>query len=386
MTYPTSICISVWRSACARAGSMITLAARSCASSDRSILRGPREAWLDSNYRKKEQQLTCREDLSWSAPEVLWSKATRTRRAMSEKPSNHTMVSVLCTCKRMLPANVPFVPKPFHLMIAGILLYLTLARWTFRPRKKIFSHPPARPPPPPGIFYEKSPPPLPAPRTPPSLPWAEKIKNIRNVNLTLGSKQYRFGECVWKWNCSQTQPWSSFPCRFGKRQGKPPKKRGFLMQLAEPLKSLGKKGKTLKIARSSLKRKKARKSKRARKRRLGRGGFLIRNTKFRANGHAPNSVAFHPQPPIASEFGCTSSAAPTHTANRKLGCCPSTVLRVALWCAFIWEDNKTVLGTNPHEDGNSEKLTMKKWWLFGCRFFHGLVPIFSRLTPIFHGL
>ena len=39
--------------------------------------------------------------------------------------------------------------------------------------------------------------------------------------------------------------------------------------LAELLKSLGKKGKTLKIARNSLKRKEARKSKKARKRRLG---------------------------------------------------------------------------------------------------------------------
>ena len=44
--------------------------------------------------------------------------------------------------------------------------------------------------------------------------------------------------------------------------------------LAEPLKSLGKKGKTLKIARNSSKRKKARKSKKARKRRLGLGGNL----------------------------------------------------------------------------------------------------------------
>ena len=40
--------------------------------------------------------------------------------------------------------------------------------------------------------------------------------------------------------------------------------------LAEPLKSLGKKGKTLKITRTSLKRKKARKSKKARKRRFGK--------------------------------------------------------------------------------------------------------------------
>ena len=41
--------------------------------------------------------------------------------------------------------------------------------------------------------------------------------------------------------------------------------------LAEPLKSMGKKGKALKIARNSLRRKKARKSKKARKRRLGLG-------------------------------------------------------------------------------------------------------------------
>ena len=39
--------------------------------------------------------------------------------------------------------------------------------------------------------------------------------------------------------------------------------------LAEPLKSWAKKGETLKIARHSLKRKKARKSKKARTRRLG---------------------------------------------------------------------------------------------------------------------
>ena len=32
-----------------------------------------------------------------------------------------------------------------------------------------------------------------------------------------------------------------------------------------------------------------------------------------------------------------------------------------------------------HEDGNGEKLTVKKWWLFGCRFFHGL-------RRVFHGL
>ena len=38
------------------------------------------------------------------------------------------------------------------------------------------------------------------------------------------------------------------------------------------------------------------------------------------------------------------------------------------------------------EDVNGEKLTVKKWWIFGADFFHGLVPIFSRFTPIFHGL
>ena len=38
-----------------------------------------------------------------------------------------------------------------------------------------------------------------------------------------------------------------------------------------------------------------------------------------------------------------------------------------------------------HEDGNGEKLTVKKWWLFGCRFFHGLVPIFHGLRRFFTG-
>ena len=90
-------------------------------------------------------------------------------------------------------------------------------------------------------------------------------------------------KCQKVWNSAETilpfsccplvflwlKPWSSFPCLFGKRQGKPPRKQGFLM-LAEPLKSLRMKGKPLKIARNSLKRKKARKSKKARKRRLGR--------------------------------------------------------------------------------------------------------------------
>ena len=61
---------------------------------------------------------------------------------------------------------------------------------------------------------------------------------------------------------------------FWKWQGKPPKKQGFFI-VAEPLKSLGKKGKTRKKARNSLERKKARKSKKARKRRLGIRNFSI---------------------------------------------------------------------------------------------------------------
>ena len=55
-------------------------------------------------------------------------------------------------------------------------------------------------------------------------------------------------------------PCSSFPCFFGKRQGKPPKRQGFFLS-SEPLKSLGKKGKTRKKARNCLEWKKARKSK-----------------------------------------------------------------------------------------------------------------------------
>ena len=74
------------------------------------------------------------------------------------------------------------------------------------------------------------------------------------------------------WNLEA--PWSSFPCLFGKQQGKPPKRQGFLL-LAEPRKSLGKKGKTLKIARHSSKRKKARKTKKARKRRLGQWAWYL---------------------------------------------------------------------------------------------------------------
>ena len=39
----------------------------------------------------------------------------------------------------------------------------------------------------------------------------------------------------------------------------------------------------------------------------------------------------------------------------------------------------TKTGKTNHEDVNGEKLTVKKWWLFGCRFFHGL-------RRVFHGL
>ena len=54
----------------------------------------------------------------------------------------------------------------------------------------------------------------------------------------------------------------SFPCFLGEKQGKPPKK-ARIFPYAEPLKSLGKKGKTLKKARKFLATKKARKSKKA---------------------------------------------------------------------------------------------------------------------------
>ena len=47
-----------------------------------------------------------------------------------------------------------------------------------------------------------------------------------------------------------SKPCPSFPCFFGKRQGKPPKKQGFFIP-TEPLKSLEKKGKTPKKPRNS---------------------------------------------------------------------------------------------------------------------------------------
>ena len=37
------------------------------------------------------------------------------------------------------------------------------------------------------------------------------------------------------------------------------------------------------------------------------------------------------------------------------------------------------------EDVNGEKLTVKKWWIFGADFFHGLVPIFSRFVRDING-
>ena len=48
---------------------------------------------------------------------------------------------------------------------------------------------------------------------------------------------------------------TSFPCFFGQRQGKPPKKQGFFF--GEPLESLRKKGKTAKKNRNSLQKKKS---------------------------------------------------------------------------------------------------------------------------------
>ena len=38
------------------------------------------------------------------------------------------------------------------------------------------------------------------------------------------------------------------------------------------------------------------------------------------------------------------------------------------------------------EDVNGEKLTVKKWWIFGADFFTVWCRFFSRFTPIFHGL
>ena len=50
------------------------------------------------------------------------------------------------------------------------------------------------------------------------------------------------------------------------------------------------------------------------------------------------------------------------------------------------KNSENITSCDYQEDGNGEKLTVKKWRLFGRRFFHGLVLIFSRFTPIFHGL
>ena len=56
--------------------------------------------------------------------------------------------------------------------------------------------------------------------------------------------------------------------------------------------------------------------------------------------------------------------------------------------AFLFADRfrkyENSLGTNIQEDVNGEKLTVKKWWIFGadfftvwCRFFHGLRRFFT---------
>ena len=47
-------------------------------------------------------------------------------------------------------------------------------------------------------------------------------------------------------------------------------------------------------------------------------------------------------------------------------------------CSVLCELKFLVLkGKNAQEDANGEKLTVKKWWLFGCRFFHGLRRVFT---------
>ena len=68
----------------------------------------------------------------------------------------------------------------------------------------------------------------------------------------------------------RTFPCPSFPCFFGKMPGKPPKKQGFFIP-TEPLKSLEKKGKTLKKTRNSSHGKKQGIPKK--KTRKGRRGF-----------------------------------------------------------------------------------------------------------------
>ena len=67
----------------------------------------------------------------------------------------------------------------------------------------------------------------------------------------------------------ETLPCPSFPCFFGKWQGKTPKKQGFFIP-TEPLKSLEKKRKMLKKTRNSLQGKKQGIPKKTRK---GRTGF-----------------------------------------------------------------------------------------------------------------
>ena len=71
-------------------------------------------------------------------------------------------------------------------------------------------------------------------------------------------------------------PCPSFPCFFGKWQGTPPKKQGFFIP-TEPLKSLEKKGKTLKKTRNSLRGQKTRNSKKTRKGRTGWNSLIGRS-------------------------------------------------------------------------------------------------------------
>ena len=61
-------------------------------------------------------------------------------------------------------------------------------------------------------------------------------------------------------------------------------------------------------------------------------------------------------------------------------------LPTVVFGGFLGDHQTYTTPTNFQEDVNGEKLTVKKWWIFGADFFHGLVPIFSRFTPTFHGL
>ena len=81
------------------------------------------------------------------------------------------------------------------------------------------------------------------------LRWAKLCDSYRRI----ASESYR----------CDSNPCPSFPCFFGKRQGKPPQKQGFCIP-TEPLKSLEKKGKTPKKTRNFLAGEKAKEVKKTR--------------------------------------------------------------------------------------------------------------------------